>query len=81
MGKIFIDALWVDENDTSSLASNIAHDSAKDYAVGMAVGTDGSGASVNSTAINQQGGEITLYNSGAGMAAMKPVTLLLTREL
>ncbi len=79
MGKIFIDALWVDENDTSSLASNIAHDSAKDYAVGMAVGTDSSGASVNSTAINQQGGEITLYNSGAGMAAMKPGNIIINQ--
>ena len=69
-GKITLDSLWVDANDTTVLRDNIATGSAIDFGTGMAVGSDGySGAGKNATAINQQGGVITVYNAGAGMAA------------
>ncbi|MBA1739702.1 hypothetical protein, partial [Escherichia coli] len=42
----------------------------KDYGVGMATGTDtGGGALNNAIATNLEGGVITVYNAGAGMAA------------
>ncbi|EHR9181394.1 TPA: EntS/YbdA MFS transporter [Escherichia coli] len=68
-GQITLDALWVDADDTTTLRSNIGND-ARSYAVGMAVGTNTySGPRKNATAVNKQGGVITVYNAGIGMAA------------
>ena len=69
-GKISIDALWLDVNDTTQLRSDIPGNTARNYAMGMSVGTDSySGTRINATAINKESGVITLYNAGAGMAA------------
>ncbi|TGB75704.1 autotransporter domain-containing protein [Escherichia sp. E4694] len=69
-GKISLDSLWVDVNDTTTLNNNIGSADARDFGVGMAVGTDtGSSPKENAVATNQQGGVITVYNAGAGMAA------------
>ena len=69
-GNISIDALWVDANDTTQLRSDIHGNRAGDYAAGMWVGTDDfNGPRVNATAINKEGGVITIYNAGAGMFA------------
>ncbi|HFI3836341.1 TPA: EntS/YbdA MFS transporter [Escherichia coli] len=68
-GQITLDALWVDADDTTTLRSNIGND-ARSYGVGMAVGTNTySGPRKNATAVNKQGGVITVYNAGIGMAA------------
>ncbi len=68
-GQITLDALWVYADDTTTLRSNIGND-ARSYAVGMAVGTNTySGPRKNATAVNKQGGVITVYNAGIGMAA------------
>ncbi|HAW7809825.1 TPA: EntS/YbdA MFS transporter, partial [Escherichia coli] len=68
-GQIAIDALWVDANDKTVLRSDIDKD-ARSYGIGMAAGTDTySGPRKNATAINKQGGVITVYNAGIGMAA------------
>ena len=68
-GQITLDALWVDTDDTTTLRSNIGND-ARSYGVGMAVGTNTySGPRKNATAVNKQGGVITVYNAGIGMAA------------
>lgn len=68
-GKITLDSMWVDENDTTAMR-DIASNSAIDFGTGVGVGTDSySGAGKNATAINQLGGVITIYNAGAGMAA------------
>ncbi|ELQ4185618.1 autotransporter domain-containing protein [Escherichia coli] len=68
-GKITLDSMWVDANDTTAMR-DIATSSAIDFGTGMAVGTDSyGGAGKNATAINQLGGVITIYNAGAGMAA------------
>ncbi|HAP3739222.1 TPA: autotransporter domain-containing protein [Escherichia coli] len=69
-GQITLDTLWVDENDTTTLRTDIGSGNARNYGVGMAVGTDSyDGARKNATAFNQQPGTITIYNAGAGMAA------------
>lgn len=69
-GKISIDALWLDANDTTQLRRDIPENTARNYATGMSVGTDSyDGAKTNATAINKESGVITLYNAGAGMAA------------
>lgn len=69
-GQIMLDTLWVDENDTTLLRPDLASKDAIDYGAGMAVGTDGyGGTGSNATATNQEGGVITVYNAGAGMAA------------
>ena len=69
-GQITLDTIWVDENDTTTLRNDIGSSNAKNYGVGMAVGTDSyGGARQNATALNQQSGTITIYNAGAGMAA------------
>ncbi|MBA1095186.1 hypothetical protein H0O60_24180, partial [Escherichia coli] len=61
-GNISIDALWVDANDTTQLRSDIHGNRAGDYAAGMWVGTDDfNGPRVNATAINKEGGVITIY--------------------
>ncbi|EFH4752326.1 autotransporter domain-containing protein [Escherichia coli] len=68
-GKITLDSMWVDANDTTAMR-DIASNSAIDFGTGVGVGTDSySGAGKNATAINQLGGVITIYNAGAGMAA------------
>ncbi|MHC6149879.1 BigA/YdbA N-terminal beta-barrel domain-containing protein [Escherichia coli] len=68
-GQITLDALWVDADDTTTLRSNIGND-ARSYGVGMAVGTNTySGPRKNATAVNKQGGVITVYNAGIGIAA------------
>ncbi|EGO4597501.1 EntS/YbdA MFS transporter [Escherichia coli] len=68
-GQIMLDALWVDANDKTVLRSDIGKD-ARSYGIGMAAGTDTySGPRKNATAINKQGGVITVYNAGIGMAA------------
>ena len=68
-GQITLDALWVDADDTTTLRSNIGND-ARSYGVGMAVGTNTySGPRKNATVVNKQGGVITVYNAGIGMAA------------
>ena len=68
-GQITLDALWVDADDTTTLRSKIGND-ARSYGVGMAVGTNTySGPRKNATAVNKQGGVITVYNAGIGMAA------------
>lgn len=68
-GKITLDSMWVDANDTTAMR-DIASNSAIDFSTGVGVGTDSySGAGKNATAINQLGGVITIYNAGAGMAA------------
>ncbi|EGQ1979227.1 TPA: EntS/YbdA MFS transporter [Escherichia coli] len=68
-GQITLDALWVDADDTTTLRSNIGND-ARSYGVGMAVGTNTySGPRKNATAVNKQGGVITVYNAGIGMTA------------
>ncbi|HGC5149283.1 TPA: autotransporter domain-containing protein [Escherichia coli] len=68
-GKITLDSMWVDANDTTAMR-DIASNSAIDFGTGVGVGTDSySGAGKNATAINQFGGVITIYNAGAGMAA------------
>ncbi|EGK9459251.1 autotransporter domain-containing protein, partial [Escherichia coli] len=70
-GNIFIDALWIDANDTTQLRSDIPGNTAGNYAAGMWAGTDDFiGTSVNATAINKENGVITIYNAGAGMYAM-----------
>ena len=69
-GQITLDTMWVDEDDSTTMNSDIPANSAKDFGAGMAVGTDDlRGAGINATAINQQGGNITIYNAGAGMTA------------
>ncbi|TGB98462.1 autotransporter outer membrane beta-barrel domain-containing protein [Escherichia sp. E2661] len=69
-GKITLDSLWVDANDTTVLRDDIATSSAIDFGTGMAVGTDSyPSPGKNSTAINKLDGIITIYNAGAGMAA------------
>lgn len=69
-GQITMDTLWVDENDTTQLSSDLASKDAIDYGTGMAVGTDGyGGTGSNASATNLEGGVITVYNAGAGMAA------------
>ncbi|EFG2855722.1 autotransporter domain-containing protein, partial [Escherichia coli] len=69
-GNITVDTLWVDDNDTTSLRTDLPGATAKDYGVGMATGTDtGGGARNNAIATNLEGGVITVYNAGAGMAA------------
>ena len=68
-GKITLDSMWVDANDTTAMR-DIASNSGIDFGTGVGVGTDSySGAGKNATAINQLGGVITIYNAGAGMAA------------
>ncbi|OKV80009.1 hypothetical protein AWP66_25665 [Escherichia coli] len=68
-GKITLDSMWVDANDTTAMR-DIASNRAIDFGTGVGVGTDSySGAGKNATAINQLGGVITIYNAGAGMAA------------
>ncbi|EJC8045455.1 autotransporter domain-containing protein [Escherichia coli] len=68
-GKITLDSMWVDANDTTAMR-DIASNSAIDFGTCVGVGTDSySGAGKNATAINQLGGVITIYNAGAGMAA------------
>ena len=70
-GKITLDTLWVDQNDTTTLRTDLPSNTAIDYGVGMATGTNsGGGARSNGVATNQQGGVITVYNAGAAMAAM-----------
>ncbi|HAH9249054.1 TPA: autotransporter domain-containing protein [Escherichia coli] len=69
-GNITVDTLWIDDNDTTSLHTDLPGATAKDYGVGMATGTDtGGGARNNAIATNLEGGVITVYNAGAGMAA------------
>ncbi|HFP2502308.1 TPA: beta strand repeat-containing protein, partial [Escherichia coli] len=69
-GKITLDTLWVDQNDTTTLRTDLPSSTAIDYGVGMATGTNsGGGARSNGVATNQQGGVITVYNAGAAMAA------------
>ncbi|RZN47839.1 autotransporter domain-containing protein [Escherichia sp. E13S3] len=69
-GQIKLDTLWVDVNDTTTLDGKIISTNARDFGVGMAVGTDTtSGAKINATSTNLLGGIITVYNAGAGMAA------------
>lgn len=69
-GKITLDTLWVDQNDTTTLRTDLPSNTAIDYGVGMATGTNsGGGARSNGVATNQQGGVITVYNAGAAMAA------------
>ena len=69
-GKITLDTLWVDQNDTTTLRTDLHSNTAIDYGVGMATGTNsGGGARSNGVATNQQGGVITVYNAGAAMAA------------
>ncbi|QCR38272.1 autotransporter outer membrane beta-barrel domain-containing protein [Nissabacter sp. SGAir0207] len=71
-GTITTDALWKDAADTTQVVANIPSASAKDFAVGMFVGTDSYDvATTNSNAIatNHQDGTITVYNAGAGMVA------------
>ncbi|WP_352025300.1 beta strand repeat-containing protein [Escherichia coli] len=69
-GKITLDTLWVDQNDTTTLRTDLPSRTAIDYGVGMATGTNsGGGARSNGVATNQQGGVITVYNAGAAMAA------------
>lgn len=66
-GKITLDSMWVDANDTTAMR-DIASNSAIDFGTGVGVGTDSySGAGKNATAINQLGGVITIYNAGAVM--------------
>ncbi|EMV8706779.1 autotransporter domain-containing protein, partial [Escherichia coli] len=63
-GKITLDSMWVDANDTTAMR-DIASNSAIDFGTGVGVGTDSySGAGKNATAINQLGGVITIYNAG-----------------
>ncbi|HGU7555340.1 TPA: beta strand repeat-containing protein, partial [Escherichia coli] len=55
-GKITLDSMWVDANDTTAMR-DIASNSAIDFGTGVGVGTDSySGAGKNATAINQLGG-------------------------
>ncbi|EGC5564269.1 autotransporter domain-containing protein, partial [Escherichia coli] len=62
-GKITLDSMWVDANDTTAMR-DIASNSAIDFGTGVGVGTDSySGAGKNATAINQLGGVITIYNA------------------
>ncbi|MBJ9241148.1 BigA/YdbA N-terminal beta-barrel domain-containing protein [Citrobacter braakii] len=69
-GKITTDAMWKSADDTTELPANVPSSSARDYSVGMAVGTDTmSGAKTNAIATNHQGGTITINNAGAGMVA------------
>lgn len=69
-GQIKLDTLWVDAEDTTQRQGNLRSNTAIDYGVGMATGSDTySGPGMNATAINQQSGSITIYNAGAGMAA------------
>ncbi|MBS9489719.1 autotransporter domain-containing protein, partial [Citrobacter braakii] len=69
-GKITTDAMWKSADDTTELAANVASSSARDFSVGMAVGTDTySGPKNNATATNHQGATITINNAGAGMVA------------
>ncbi|HAI3605069.1 autotransporter domain-containing protein [Escherichia coli] len=68
-GKITLDTLWVDQNDTTTLRTDLHSNTAIDYGVGMATGTNSGGARSNGVATNQQGGVITVYNAGAAMAA------------
>ena len=68
-GKITLDTLWVDQNDTTTLRTDLPSNTAIDYGVGMATGTNSGGARSNGVATNQQGGVITVYNAGAAMAA------------
>ena len=69
-GNITVDTLWIDDNDTTSVHTDLPGATAKDYGVGMATGTDtGGGARNNAIATNLEGGVITVYNAGAGMAA------------
>ncbi len=66
-GNITVDTLWIDDNDTTSLHTDLPGATAKDYGVGMATGTDtGGGARNNAIATNLEGGVITVYNAGAG---------------
>lgn len=57
-GKITLDSMWVDANDTTAMR-DIASNSAIDFGTGVGVGTDSySGAGKNATAINQLGGVV-----------------------
>ncbi|MCH0695462.1 autotransporter domain-containing protein [Escherichia coli] len=68
-GKITIRPLWVDENDTSSLNSNIPSSKAMHYGAGME-------ANDTSVATNLEGGTITVYNAGAGMVGNNAGTVI-----
>ncbi|STB68063.1 outer membrane autotransporter [Citrobacter freundii] len=69
-GKITTDAMWKSAADTTELRANVPSSSARDFSVGMVVGTDtGSGPRSNATATNHQGATITINNAGAGMVA------------
>lgn len=61
-GSITINPLWVDENDTTERRSALPTNQALYFGAGM-IATD------HSTVINQQDGDITVYNAGAGMIA------------
>lgn len=69
-GNIKIDSLWVASDDTSAINNLVLNADAKDYGVGMAVGSDSyAGSKTQATAINHQEGVITIENAGAGMVA------------
>lgn len=46
-GNITVDTLWIDDNDTTSLHTDLPGATAKDYGVGMATGTDTGGGARN----------------------------------
>ena len=69
-GTISLYSLWIDPEDTTSIQSNVSTDRAVDYGTGMSAGSLNNNRlfpSNSGTALND--GTITVYNSGAAMAA------------
>ncbi|MEI9543193.1 hypothetical protein, partial [Citrobacter braakii] len=68
-GTITTDALWKDANDTTTIPAGVFSRAAIDFAIGMGVGNTYSAGS-NGSAVNHEGGTITIYNAGAAMAVV-----------
>nr|WP_072569190.1 autotransporter outer membrane beta-barrel domain-containing protein [Enterobacter sp. SA187] len=77
-GQITTDALWVAEGDDTTYAQGVPSDKAIDYAVGMGAGNTYTHGK-NGTAINHEGGIITVNNAGAGMAAVGATNVVINQ--
>ncbi|ENL7330493.1 autotransporter domain-containing protein [Escherichia albertii] len=72
-GTITIDPMWKSPDDTTSYGWTVSNGASVDYGAGMGAGATISGN--GGTAVNQ--GTITVYNAGAGMAAVGQNTLVM----